>query len=265
MRNRMLKKICSTTCAFLFLIFTGCTAEGTIPATNENVINESTENNTSIGPTTADDSLVSENEVETTATENTESMFPKIKFANEFNILENENVEQVEVTKLTEIYDILDNNGFVDIDPFLNTKKDTVHIGTVDDIIVGQFEVDSDNIVWNFRAEKAEKLENRTNLVIPEDAEKCDWSVDNYQIDNYNWFVGENSKGLIGIELDIAFCPETKNLYTFYTKTVWEDNGEGYFENPSLRGPVTILMQAEYRSYIRQMGRYHTLDVVRVD
>lgn len=265
MRNSMLKKICSTTCAFLLIICTGCTAERTIPATNETGINESADNNSSGSPTIIDDSLVSENEVETTTTENTESTFPKIKFANEFNILKNENVEQVKVTQLTDIYDILDNNGFVDIDPFLNTKKDTVHIGTVDDIIVGQFEVDLDNIVWNFRAEKAEKLENRTSLVIPEDAAKCDWSVDNYQIENYNWFVGENAKGLIGIELDIAFCPETKNLYTFYTKTVWEDDGEGNFENPSLRGPNTILMNEEYRSYIRQMGRYHTLDVVRVD
>ena len=201
----------------------------------------------------------------TTATENTEPTIPKIKFANEFDILNNENVEQVKVAKLTEIYDILDNNGFTDIDPFLNTKKETVHIGMVDGIIVGQFEVDLDNIVWNFRAEKAEKLENRTSLVIPEDAAKCDWSVDNYQIENYNWFVGENARGLIGIELDIAFCPETKNLYTFYTKTVWEDDGEGNFKNPSLRGPNTILMNEEYRSYIRQMGRYHTLDVVRVD
>ena len=160
----------------------------------------------------------------TTATENTEPTIPQIKFANEFDILKNENVEQVKVAKLTEIYDILDNNGFTDIDPFLNTKKETVHIGMVDGIIVGQFEVDLDNIVWNFRAEKADKLENRTNLVIPEDADKLDWSVDNYQIDNYTWFVGENSKGLIAVELDIAFCPDTNNLYTFYTKTIWENN-----------------------------------------
>ena len=201
----------------------------------------------------------------TTATENTEPTIPQIKFANEFDILKNENVEQVKVAKLTEIYDILDNNGFTDIDPFLNTKKETVHIGMVDGIIVGQFEVDLDNIVWNFRAEKADKLENRTNLVIPEDADKLDWSVDNYQIDNYTWFVGENSKGLIAVELDIAFCPETKNLYTFYTKTIWENNGEDYFENPSVRLPTTILMSPEYKSYIQERGRYHTLDIVRVD
>ena len=201
----------------------------------------------------------------TTATENTEPTIPKIKFANEFDILKNENVEQVKVAKLTEIYDILDNNGFTDIDPFLNTKKETVHIGMVDGIIVGQFEVDLDNVVWNFRAEKADKLENRTNLVIPEDADKLDWSVDNYQIDNYTWFVGENSKGLIAVELDIAFCPDTNNLYTFYTKTIWENNGEDYFENPSMRTPDTVLMRAEYKSYIQQMGRYHTLDIVRVD
>lgn len=201
----------------------------------------------------------------TTATENTEPTIPKIKFANEFDILQNENVEQVKVAKLTEIYDILDNNGFTDIDPFLNTKKETVHIGMVDGIIVGQFEVDLDNIVWNFRAEKADKLENRTNLVIPEDADKLDWSVDNYQIDNYTWFVGENSKGLIAVELDIAFCPDTNNLYTFYTKTIWENNGEDYFENPSVRSPTTILMSPEYKSYIQGRGRYHTLDIVRVD
>lgn len=201
----------------------------------------------------------------TTATENTEPTIPQIKFANEFDILKNENVEQVKVAKLTEIYDILDNNGFTDIDPFLNTKKETVHIGMVDGIIVGQFEVDLDNIVWNFRAEKADKLENRTNLVIPEDADKLDWSVDNYQIDNYTWFVGENSKGLIAVELDIAFCPDTNNLYTFYTKTIWENNGEDSFENPSVRSPTTILMSPEYKSYIQGRGRYHTLDIVRVD
>lgn len=197
----------------------------------------------------------------TTATENTEPTIPKIKFANEFDILKNENVEQVKVAKLTEIYDILDNNGFTDIDPFLNTKKETVHIGMVDGIIVGQFEVDLDNVVWNFRAEKADKLENRTNLVIPEDAPTFDGSVDRYQIVNYTWFVGET----IGIDLHIAFCPETKNLYTFYTKAVWPETEEGCFENPSVRGPTTILMSPEYKSYIQQMGRYHTLDIVRVD
>ena len=197
----------------------------------------------------------------TTATENTEPTIPKIKFANEFDILKNENVEQVKVAKLTEIYDILDNNGFTDIDPFLNTKKETVHIGMVDGIIVGQFEVDLDNIVWNFRAEKADKLENRTNLVIPEDAPTFDGSVDRYQIVNYTWFVGET----IGIDLHIAFCPETKNLYTFYTKAVWPETEEGCFENPSVRGPTTILMSPEYKSYIQERGRYHTLDIVRVD
>ena len=201
----------------------------------------------------------------TTATENTEPTVPKIKFANEFDILNNENVEQVKVAKLTEIYDILDNNGFTDIDPFLNTKKETVHIGMVDGIIVGQFEVDLDNIVWNFRAEKAEKLENRTNLVIPEDAPTLDCSVDCYQIVNYTWIVGENANGLVGIDLHIAFCPETKNLYTFYTKAVWKDDGEGNFENPCMRGPTTILMSPEYKSYIQERGRYHTLDIVRVD
>lgn len=188
-----------------------------------------------------------------------------VRFENPFNILENKNVERAKVTQLTEIYDILDNNGFVDIDPFLNTKKDTVHIGTADDIIVGQFEVDLDNIVWNFRAEKAEKLENRTSLVIPEDASEFDCSIDRYQIVNYTWIVGENMNGLIAIDLHIAFCPETKNLYTFYAKTVWKDDGEGNFENPLCRAPTTILMNEEYRSYISQRGRYHTLDVERVD
>ena len=151
MKKSMIKKICMTICAFLLMLSAGCATAETIPVTSETVINESAENNSSGSSTTIADSNVLKNEMETIATESTEPTIPKIKFANEFNILKNENVEQVKVTKLTEIYDVLDEHGFVDLDPFLNTKRETVHIGTVDGIIVGQFEVDEDNIVWNFR------------------------------------------------------------------------------------------------------------------
>ena len=40
------------------------------------------------------------------------------------------------------------------------------------------------SLLRNFRAEKAEKLENRTNLVIPEDTPALDCSVECYQIVN---------------------------------------------------------------------------------
>lgn len=56
-----------------------------------------------------------------------------------------------------------------------------------------------------------------------------------------------------------------KNYILIYGKTIWENNGEDYFENPSVRSPTTILMSPEYKSYIQERGRYHTLDIVRVD
>ena len=198
----------------------------------------------------------------TMSTETTEEspIINAIQFENLFDILDNPNVEVVKPKEKMDILNVLDEMGFTDIDLFKNTKKDTVHIGIAGDVVVAQFEVEEDNLVWNVRMEKANSLENRTGLVIPDDASVIDWSYDCYEALNYNWF-----NPSANIELDIVYCPETNNLYSFYIETNWLAGEDGYFNNPSLRAPTTVVLDSQDKDCERTFGRDFFLNSERVD
>lgn len=198
----------------------------------------------------------------TMPTETTEEspIINAIQFENLFDILDNPNVEVVKPKEKMDILNVLDEMGFTDIDLFKNTKKDTVHIGIAGDVVVAQFEVEEDNLVWNVRMEKANSLENRTGLVIPDDASVIDWSYDCYEALNYNWF-----NPSADIELDIVYCPETNNLYSFYIETNWLAGEDGYFNNPSLRAPTTVVLDSQDKDCERTFGRDFFLNSERVD
>ena len=198
----------------------------------------------------------------TMSTETTEEspIINAIQFENLFDILDKPNVEVVKPKEKMDILNVLDEMGFTDIDLFKNTKKDTVHIGIAGDVVVAQFEVEEDNLVWNVRMEKANSLENRTGLVIPDDASVIDWSYDCYEALNYNWF-----NPSADIELDIVYCPETNNLYSFYIETNWLAGEDGYFNNPSLRAPTTVVLDSQDKDCERTFGRDFFLNSERVD
>ena len=234
-----------------FLICAGCSANESMAESTTTI--QEIEANSTLGNTTT----VSPPEI----IHSDDITVPEfIQFENPFDILDNPNVEVVQPKEKMDILNVLDEMGFTDIDLFKNTKKDTVHIGIAGDVVVAQFEVLEDNLVWTVRMEKANSLENRTGLVIPDDASVIDWSYDCYEALNYNWF-----NPSADIELDIVYCPETNNLYSFYIETNWLAGEDGYFNNPSLRAPTTVVLDSQDKDCERTFGRDFFLNSERVD
>ena len=210
------------------------------------------------------EAVVSEDTIPTEVTEKV-TVVSGSQFENPFDILDNPNVEQVELKGYLHVYTVLNSMGFTDIDLFKDTKKDTVRIGIVDDIAVGQFEVDNDNLVWNVRMEKADGIENRTGLEIPDDASVIPWSRDCFEACTYNWGPPPENGKAVGIELTIVYCPETNNLYSFYVKADWMANEKGEFENPSCRTPTDVVLTTEDKELKAKYGQDFFLNTVRVD
>lgn len=53
------------------------------------------------------------------------------------------------------------NNG---IDFFMRTKPESIKVGKLGDVVVGQVQMDDDDVVWNVRIEKADDFVNNTGI-----------------------------------------------------------------------------------------------------
>lgn len=193
--------------------------------------------------------------VKETTEETTETTMPAVDvneaLSNVWNIMDNECVEEIPILPgllLDDIKEWVQSTEFTEIKLEQRTYWDTVRLGTYGDVAVAQISMvkennfDGEELVWNVRMEKADKLENKTSIVIPEDASISDtWVFDTEENEvpglYYFW---ENGDGTC-TSMYIIYFEETRNLYTIYTNDVVFTQVNGQWESNSSRSPLVIV------------------------
>lgn len=196
--------------------------------------------------------------------------------ANVWDIMDNEGVEEIELLKGLEVYDI-DTwqmiSPFEEIKLYQRTIHETLRLGTIGDVTVAQFVTNPDNYqtdydysgdpVWNVRMEKSDALKNNTGIEIPEDAWYAEYTVirpnGEATVVCYDWPIDgdpeDKSAPVKTVELYLAYFEDTQNLYSIYTdQAVYKWNGE-YWDNNMYRMPQVVLSYikadgADYYKYI---------------
>ena len=155
---------------------------------------------------------------------------------------------------------MLEREGIDDINFFRHTKSDSIKVGKIGDIIVGQMQMDDDDIVWNIRIEKADDFINNTDIDLSTAEMLADehesYVHGNQYISRSYWVDLTNFDELfaeaeVSGKLDLSRCHvieinfvlnKTKSiLYTFYSHFNLVPTGEDTVLTPVQRGPDAIL------------------------
>lgn len=159
------------------------------------------------------------------------------------------------------------NNG---IDFFMRTKPETIKVGKIGDVVVGQVQMDDDDVVWNVRIEKADDFVNNTGIDMS-NAESILVGKDDivrtiggmtfierdYRIDLTNedeldalyeatgvWDVTK----IHSIEIRMFLNKTKSTLFTIYSHVYWEQHGEDTFGPPIKRDPIGMMKsEANYQ------------------
>ena len=193
--------------------------------------------------------------VEEVTEETTEATMPTVDvneaLSNVWDIMDNECVEEIPILPgllLDDIEEWKKTTEFTEIKLEQRTYWDTVRLGVYGDMAVAQISMvkennfDGEELVWNVRMEKADKLENKTSIVIPEDASISDtvvFDTENREVPGLYYF-WENGDGTC-TSMYIMYFEETQNLYTIYTNDVVFTQVNGRWESNSNRSPLVIV------------------------
>ena len=152
------------------------------------------------------------------------------------------------------------NNG---IDFFLRTKPETIKVGKIGDVVVGQVQMDDDDVVWNVRIEKADDFVNNTGIDMS-NAENIlgdkdeivrtiggmtfierDYRIDLTDVDEVGALydatgVWDTTK-MHSIEIRLFLNQTKSTLFTIYSHVYWEQHGENTFGPPIKRDPVGMM------------------------
>ena len=150
------------------------------------------------------------------------------------------------------------NNG---IDFFKHTKHETIKVGKLGDVIVGQVQMDDDDVVWNVRIEKADDFVNNTGIdmsnaqsFFEEDIVSTiggmtfvtrKYRIDLTDVDEVGalyeatgvWDVTK----IHSIEIRMFLNKTKSTLFTIYSHVYWEQQGEDTFGPPIKRDPVGMM------------------------
>lgn len=154
---------------------------------------------------------------------------------------------------------ILQREGIEELNFFRYTNPDSIIVGKIGDIIVGQMQMD-DGVVWNVRIEKADDFVNNTGIDMSsaEKTSEHERSVHGMQLVYKTYVVDFADMDAIdaaleaGEELNLSIARavkiefvlnQTKSmLYTFYMEGCWEKTGENSIKfDPSNRAPSAII------------------------
>lgn len=211
---------------------------------------------------------------ETTAATTEETTEPTVSvneaLSNVWDIMDNECVEEIPILPgllLDDIKDWMKETEFTEIKLYQRTYWNTLRLGTYGDMAVARISMlEGDNftgeeLAWNVRMEKSDKLENKTAIEIPEDAYTGEYALLRKKTDEevlvhyYQWFSSgdpeDKSQPVYGSELYLIYFEDTQNLYTIYSNELyWKWNGKQW-ESNSNRGPTVIL------NYIQADGNHY--------
>lgn len=150
------------------------------------------------------------------------------------------------------------NNG---IDFFSHTKPDSIKVGKLGDVVVGQVQMDDDDVVWNVRIEKADDFVNNTGIdmsnaqsFFEEDRVSTiggmtfitrKYRIDLTDVDEVGalyeatgvWDVTK----IHSIEIRMFLNKTKSTLFTIYSHVYWEQQGEDTFGPPIKRDPVGLM------------------------
>lgn len=161
---------------------------------------------------------------------------------NVWRIVENDCVDEIPIMPgllLDDIKDWMKETEYKEARLYQRTNWKNARLGVFGDMAVAQISMDDEDLVWNVRMEKADKRENKTNIVIPEDASTGENPLDSTNTTE-QYFFWENGDGTCS-ELYLVYFEDTKNLYTIYTnEMVFTRNGDSWDCN-SQRSPTVIL------------------------
>lgn len=192
------------------------------------------------------------------ATEPTEA--PQEEPYDGFTLVNSPDFEPFEVFGEEHLQTILEREGIEDVNFFKHTKSESIKVGKIDDVIVGQMQMDEDDIVWNVRIEKADDFVNNTGIDMSsaEIMHEYEQTVNGMRFINKRYIVDFADMDAIdaaleaGEELNLSnarvveiefVLNETKSiLYTFYAERCWVKTGENSITFvPPERGPAAIL------------------------
>lgn len=171
--------------------------------------------------------------------------------SNVWDIVDNDLVEETTILPgllLDDIAKWMETTEFTEIKPHQRTYWDKVRLGTYQDVAVAEIvmtkedNVHSEDLVWNVRMEKSDKLENKTTIEIPADASISDtWVTDanGNEVPGYYYF-WENDNGTCSAMYIIYFA-DTQNLYTIYTDGIVFTQVNGEWVSNNTRSPIVVL------------------------
>lgn len=209
---------------------------------------DSSQSTTTPSTTTETVSISTENPIEATeAVVETEPVELPADY-DEFDVFTYPGVEIIPTGGARDASRFLEKMGFEEMWLGYVAIADSIKIGVWGDVIVGQFiPKNSPNCLYNFRAEKADKLENKTNIQ----------PLENVSVDQ--WDKLQSNSGAEGVcsawweawheetarDISIFFQPKTGNLYTFFTnKADWEDLTSSFL-------PSVVLMSDILRDEVK--------------
>lgn len=171
---------------------------------------------------------------EETAAEETQPETNDLTGVDLFDIFDYPGVEEIHPGSYRACSTIPVSMGFEEMWLGYQTQPDSLRIGKMGDVLVGQFSYNKSSVVWNFRAEKTDKLENRTGIEPGEDVSvhTGDPILPQAEVQTF-WWSTEVAGRYAGIE--IYYFPKTGNQYTLFTGKSMFGGGSGY-------APGAILM-----------------------
>lgn len=171
--------------------------------------------------------------------------------SNVWSIVDSEGVEEIELLRGLEKDEIdkwSKNTEFTEIKLYQRTYWDSVRLGVYGDMAVAQMAMagandwECEDVVWNVRMEKTDGLENRTGIVVPEDAIITENSYTlntksgEVPVCTYFWVTSgdldDKSKPVTTTEMHLIYFEDTRNLYTIYSnELVYKWGGDRWVAN----------------------------------
>ena len=219
-------------------------------ATEETEVSEATESTTEAQEPT-----------ETTPDEAEEDYFQ----SDDFILVNSPDFEPFEFFGKKHLQTILEREGVNNgIDFFNHTKPDSIKVGKLGDVIVGQVQMDDDDVVWNVRIEKADDFVNNTGIDMSNAQSFFEKDIVStiggmtfvtrkYRINLtdvdavgalYDATGVWDASQMHSIEIRLFLNQTKSTLFTIYSHVYWEHlehYGENTFGPPIKRDPVGLM------------------------
>lgn len=195
------------------------------------------------------------------ATEPTEA--PQEEPYDGFTLVNSPDFEPFEVFGEKHLQTILEREGIDGIDFFNHTKPETIKVGKIGDVFVGQVQMDDDDVVWNVRIEKADDFVNNTgidmskaeNLLVDKDEIVSEiggmtFITRKYRIDLVDYDeldasieAGDewNLSNAHSIEIRLFLNKTKSTLFTIYADVNWVRTGENSIGPAIKRDPIGMM------------------------